>query len=313
MSPARGRAVCRAVDGRAPRRAERARPTARPLDKAIEEQPDALLGARRARALRRPAAVPDEGPRRRQAALAAGAPHERAGPGRFRRRGGRRACRATTRRAPSRTRTTSPSCCSPSRTFEALCGFRPVEESLHCLAKLQVPELKPTIAALARGGLRAAIPQLISLSPETRVGAGERRRRGGAALRGRPRPGVHQHLPLGRVAGRDLPRRPGRGHLADVQPPEAGARRGGVPARRQPARLPLRGRRRGHGQLGQRAARRADHQARRPRRADRGARLHRRAGAGPPPGPRARRAALPGAGRGLRPHPRASSTSSRAR
>ena len=53
-------------------------------------------------------------------------------------------------------------------TFEALCGFRPVEESLHCLAKLQVPELKPTIAALARGGLRAAIPQLIALNPEHR-------------------------------------------------------------------------------------------------------------------------------------------------
>lgn len=49
-------------------------------------------------------------------------------------------------------------------TFEALCGFRPVEESLHCLAKLQVPELKPTIAALARGGLRAVIPQLLALS-----------------------------------------------------------------------------------------------------------------------------------------------------
>ncbi|UOY01253.1 mannose-6-phosphate isomerase, class I [Blastococcus sp. PRF04-17] len=53
-------------------------------------------------------------------------------------------------------------------TFEALCGFRPVEESLHCLAKLQVPELKPTIAALARGGLRAAIPQLLALSAERR-------------------------------------------------------------------------------------------------------------------------------------------------
>ncbi|MGZ4566030.1 MAG: mannose-6-phosphate isomerase, class I [Blastococcus sp.] len=49
-------------------------------------------------------------------------------------------------------------------TFEALCGFRPVEESLHCLAKLQVPELKPTIAALARGGLKAVIPQLLALS-----------------------------------------------------------------------------------------------------------------------------------------------------
>jgi mannose-6-phosphate isomerase len=52
---------------------------------------------------------------------------------------------------------------------EALCGFRPVEESLHCLAKLQVPELKPTIAALARGGLRAAIPQVIALSDERRT------------------------------------------------------------------------------------------------------------------------------------------------
>jgi mannose-6-phosphate isomerase len=48
-------------------------------------------------------------------------------------------------------------------TFEALCGFRPVEESLHCLAKLQVPEVRPTLAALARGGLRAAIPQLLAL------------------------------------------------------------------------------------------------------------------------------------------------------
>src|SRR5918997_856917 len=54
-------------------------------------------------------------------------------------------------------------------TFEALCGFRPVEESLHCLAKLQLPELKPTIAALARRGLRAAIPQLIALSGRRRT------------------------------------------------------------------------------------------------------------------------------------------------
>jgi mannose-6-phosphate isomerase len=53
--------------------------------------------------------------------------------------------------------------------FEALCGFRPVEESLHCLAKLQVPELKPTIAALARGGLRAVIPQLLALSGRRRT------------------------------------------------------------------------------------------------------------------------------------------------
>jgi mannose-6-phosphate isomerase len=54
-------------------------------------------------------------------------------------------------------------------TFEALCGFRPVEGSLHCLAKLEVPELKPTIAALARGGLRAVIPQLLALSGARRT------------------------------------------------------------------------------------------------------------------------------------------------
>jgi mannose-6-phosphate isomerase len=54
-------------------------------------------------------------------------------------------------------------------TFEALCGFRPVEGSLHCLAKLEVPELKPTIAALARGGLRAAVLQLLTLEPERRT------------------------------------------------------------------------------------------------------------------------------------------------
>jgi mannose-6-phosphate isomerase len=53
-------------------------------------------------------------------------------------------------------------------TVEALCGFRPVEESLHCLAKLQVPELKPTIAALARGGLRSVVPQLLALPPDQR-------------------------------------------------------------------------------------------------------------------------------------------------
>ena len=52
---------------------------------------------------------------------------------------------------------------------EALCGFRPVEESLHCLAKLQLPELMPTIAALARGGLRTAVPQLLALSTKRRT------------------------------------------------------------------------------------------------------------------------------------------------
>jgi mannose-6-phosphate isomerase len=53
-------------------------------------------------------------------------------------------------------------------TFEVLCGFRPVEESLQCLAKLQLPALKPTIAALAHGGLRATVPHLLALLGESR-------------------------------------------------------------------------------------------------------------------------------------------------
>ena len=54
-------------------------------------------------------------------------------------------------------------------TVEALCGFRPVSGSLHCLAKLEVAALKPTIAALARGGLRAVIPQLLAMEHDRRV------------------------------------------------------------------------------------------------------------------------------------------------
>jgi len=73
-------------------------------------------------------------------------------------------------------------------TFEALCGFRPVEESLHCLAKLQLPELKPTIAALARGGLRTAIPQLLSLSHKRRTSLV-------AAVAGKARSFVETHDP----------------------------------------------------------------------------------------------------------------------
>ena len=63
--------------------------------------------------------------------------------------------------------------------------------------------------------------------------------------------------------GESLPRRRGRAGRAAAQPRHAAAGRGDLPAGRQPARLPARRRRRDHGQLGQRAARRADAQARR--------------------------------------------------
>jgi mannose-6-phosphate isomerase len=138
-----------------------------PLDKAIERQPEELLGAEvRARfgdrlpfllkvlAAERPLSLQAHPtPEQAQAGFAA---EETAG---------------IPRDDPTRTFKDpfhKPELLLALTEFEALCGFRPVEESLHCLAKLQVPELKPTIAALARGGLRAAIPQLIALTPELR-------------------------------------------------------------------------------------------------------------------------------------------------
>jgi mannose-6-phosphate isomerase len=140
----------------------------RPLDKAIEQHPDALLGtAVRERfgarlpflmkvlAAEQPLSLQAH-PTTEQAQAgfaaeeAAGVPHDDA---------------TRTFKDPFH----KPELLLALTTFEALCGFRPVEESLHCLAKLQVPVLKPTIAALARGGLRAAIPQLLALSGQRRT------------------------------------------------------------------------------------------------------------------------------------------------
>jgi mannose-6-phosphate isomerase len=138
-----------------------------PLDKAIEEQPDLMLGAqvRERFGVRLPfllkVLAADQ-----SLSLQAHPTNEQA-------RAGFAAEEAAgvPRHDPTRTFKDphhKPELLVALTPVEALCGFRPVEESLHCLAKLQVPELKPTIAALARGGLRAVIPQLISLSPETR-------------------------------------------------------------------------------------------------------------------------------------------------
>ena len=54
---------------------------------------------------------------------------------------------------------------------------------------------------------------------EHRPGGGGGRRR--LTVRRRARPGVHQHLPVGRRAGGDVSGRPRRGHPAAVQPPQA--------------------------------------------------------------------------------------------
>src|SRR3954462_2030990 len=138
-----------------------------PLDKAIEEQPDVLLGAAvRERFGDRLPFLMKVLAAERPLSLQAHPTSEQA-------RAGFLAEEAAGVPRDDPTRSFKDPCHKPElllalTTFEALCGFRPVEESLHCLAKLQVPELKPTIAALARGGLRAATPQLIALSSKRR-------------------------------------------------------------------------------------------------------------------------------------------------
>jgi mannose-6-phosphate isomerase len=139
-----------------------------PLDKAIADEPEALLG---------PAVVDRFGPRLPflMKVLAADTPLSlQAHPSPAQARAGFAAEERAGIPRDDPTRTFKDPWHKPElllalTTFEALCGFRPVEESLHCLAKLQVPELKPTIAALARGGLRAAIPQLLALSGRRRT------------------------------------------------------------------------------------------------------------------------------------------------
>jgi mannose-6-phosphate isomerase len=142
--------------------------TGTPLDKAIAEEPEALLG---------PAVLERFGPRLPflLKVLAAETPLSlQAHPTPEQARAGFAAEEAAGIPRDDVTRTFrdpyhKPELLLALTTFEALCGFRPVEESLHCVAKLQVPELKPTIAALARGGLRAAIPQLLGLSDRNRT------------------------------------------------------------------------------------------------------------------------------------------------
>src|SRR5918911_820540 len=139
-----------------------------PLDKAIEERPEELLGAAvRERFGDRLPFLMKVLAAERPLSLQAHPTSEQA-------RAGFLAEEAAGVPRDDPTRTFKDPCHKPElllalTTFEALCGFRPVEESLHCLAKLQLPELKPTIAALARGGLRAAIPQLLALSDGRRT------------------------------------------------------------------------------------------------------------------------------------------------
>ena len=140
----------------------------RPLDKAIATDPETLLGARVADRFgaRLPFLLK---------VLAADSPLSlQAHPTMEQAQAGYAAEEAAGIPREDPTRTFKDPCHKPElllalTTFEALCGFRPIEGSLHCLAKLEVPELKPTIAALARGGLRSAILQLLTQDPEPRT------------------------------------------------------------------------------------------------------------------------------------------------
>ena len=145
--------------------------------------------------------------------------------------------------------------------FHALVGFREVPQTLALLRALDVAELAPHVALLAgaagrRGPARAVHhvdhAAAVGAGPGGARAAGRVRAAGAGGRRVRPR-GAH-----GAGAVRALPRRRGRARRAAAQPGRAGARGGALPARRQPARLPVRRRRRAHGELGQRAARRAD-------------------------------------------------------
>ena len=143
-------------------------------------------------------------------------------------------------------------------TFDTLCGFRPVDNTISLLREidardlaefLQHEKLATTVAALYRGEFDPQVDdcRVPAIRP-CRSHARQRTRRS--------------------VSGRPL----GRGDVA-AEPGAAVGRRGRVPGPREPARLSPRFRRRGDGQQRQRRARRHDGEAHRRRRAAEGARL----------------------------------------
>ncbi len=161
--------------------------------------------------------------------------------------------------------------------FHALVGFREVAQTLALLRALDVAELAPHVALLAAqpdaAGLRALFTTWITLPQSVLDRAVPALQTACVRLAQQGREFAREARMALELSER-YPGRRGRARRAAAQPGRAGAGRGAVPARRQPARLPVRRRRRADGELGQRAARRADLQARRRRRAAAGARLH---------------------------------------
>ena len=164
--------------------------------------------------------------------------------------------------------------------FHALVGFREPDRTRAAAARARRARARRLRRAAGRPARRRRAARAVHhVDHAAAVGAGPLVpalqdgcvRLAGAAGRRVPRRGPH-----GAGALRALPRRRRRAGRAAAQPGHARARRGAVPAGRQPARLPVRGRRRADGELRQRAARRAHPQARRRAGAAAGARLRRR-------------------------------------
>ena len=166
--------------------------------------------------------------------------------------------------------------------FEVLAGLRTPSDAAALLRALAVAPLAPVAADLAAATRPEALSRALAAiltwpDPEELVPAVVAACRELAQADPGPGPGPYTAACAAAVdAAARSPRRPGRGgHAADA-PRGAGARPGGVHARRRPARLPARHRRRGAGQLRQCGPGGPDRQARRRPRAAEAARPGRR-------------------------------------
>ena len=110
-------------------------------------------------------------------------------------------------------------------------------------------------------GVRAVLDRLLHLPSARACAACRGRRRAVRRPRRRRRAGRRSSPQTVVELAAPLPGRRRRGLRTAHEPGHAPAGRGDLPRRRQPARLPARDRRRDHGELGQRPARRADRRA----------------------------------------------------
>ena len=251
----------------------------RSLAELIAADPLGTLGRGSARGLRLAAAVPAQGAGRRRAAVAAGASVGRAGRSRVRAGGGGRAAAPISPQRNYRDSSHKPELICALTEFHALCGFREPATTVQLLAALGVPQLDHYLGLLSgqpdAHGIRALFSSIITIPPVTLgpllsavLSACVDRVRAGSEFTTEYRTALE--------LGERYPGDPGVLASLLLNRHHPAARAGPLSARRQPARLPVRGRDRDHGELRQCVARRADAQARGCRRADEGAGFHAR-------------------------------------